>query len=100
MSSLMLNKLDEKQLQIERKIYLENVVECNGESYYISSLFTDSGYETLVFHYDRKKGIDDWKPRYIHGYRTRELMEEGHTYACTHVQECLSYWKDWLEGNI
>lgn len=98
--SLLLNKTDEKVLEVERDIYLENVVECNGNQYYISSLFGEEGYETLVFHCESSEGIDNWEPLYVHQYATRDAMERGHSYTCTHIEECLRYWKNWLEGNI
>ncbi len=98
--TLLLNKTDEKELKVDRTIYLENVVEYNGEHYYISSLFADEGFQTLVFHYDTTNGIDNWNPLYIHMYRTSEEMERGHSYACTHVGECIRCWKMWIEGDI
>lgn len=98
--SLLLNKKEEKALEVERDIYLENVVEYNRNQYYISSLFSEDGYETLVFHFNSSKGIDNWEPLYVHQYATREAMEKGHLYTCTHIEECLNYWKNWLEGNV
>ena len=68
-----------------------------GVYYYVDSNDTpDAGYETMAFLYDEEKDeVAYWSESYAAWYKTYEQMEEGHFYACNHLEEML---KDWQEA--
>lgn len=63
----------------------------DGMYHYVDSAFTpDHGYETMSFLWDEEKQeVFSWGEEYAAWYGSPEEMENGHSYACTHLEECL-----------
>lgn len=58
---------------------LTNIVELDGNYYYIDSCYTlDQGYETMIFPCDSNGNVTDWGELYAEWYNTRTEMESRH----------------------
>lgn len=58
---------------------LSNIVELEGNYYYIDSCYTfDHGYETMIFPCDSNGNVTDWGELYAEWYEDRAAMEARH----------------------
>lgn len=61
------------------KKHFKNIVEFNGDHYYISSCYTlDHGYETMIFPCDDNGNVTDWSELYAEWYDSETEMEKRH----------------------
>lgn len=73
-----------------RKDALSNIVELNGNYYYVDSCHTlDHGYETMVFACDSEGNVTDWSDLYAERYTTRAEMKLGHVETIANLSELL-----------
>lgn len=69
---------------------LANVVECDGEFYYVDSAYTfDAGYETMVFPCDERGKVSDWGDLYARWYASEIEMEAGHNDICLKLESLI-----------
>ena len=61
------------------KTALTNIVEHNGNYYYVDSRYTfDHGYETMIFHCDANGKVTNWLDLYAEWYSSQEEMAARH----------------------
>ena len=73
-----------------RKNALTDIVEVNGNYYYVDSVYTiDHGYETMVFACDANGKVTNWCDLYCDIYDTESEMREGHYHAVNNLAELI-----------
>lgn len=74
-----------------RDTVLTDIVEVNGNYYYVDSRYTfDHGYETMVFPCDSNGKVTNWRDLYANWYDTNTEMEIGHAETIANLANILA----------